>query len=187
MNEQQLAQYRQLATAGENNVAMCSEYQQAITALLAMVERLTARAEEAEALLAGSPADTLAWALDKREQELREARCEVERLTGENANAKAALVAAAALLHQSNAEVERLTGELAAAQQEAAQVRRAGATKLMQADAEIDALRAELAAERSIMNMVPEYIQYLSKWRAGDGTFLLFNEWVAQRIAQPQA
>jgi len=41
MNEQQLAQYRQLATAGENNVAMCSEYQQAITALLAMVERLT--------------------------------------------------------------------------------------------------------------------------------------------------
>jgi len=94
MNEQQLAQYRQLATAGENNVAMCSEYQQAITALLAMVERLTARAEEAEALLAGSPADTLAWALDKREQELSEARREVDRLTGELAAANAALAQA---------------------------------------------------------------------------------------------
>ena len=138
-----------------------------------------------------SPERCAEWARErmasaaKLAKERNELRAEVERLTGENANAKAALVAAAALLHQSNAEVERLTGELAAAQQEAAQVRRAGATKLMQADAEIDALRAELAAERSIMNMVPEYIQYLSKWRAGDGTFLLFNEWVAQRIAQP--
>ena len=155
MNEQ-LDAIKAQAEGGHLDVMVIAKAD--VLAMLAEVERLTARAEEAEALLAGSPADTLAWALDKREQELSEARCEVERLTGENANAKAALVAAAALLHQSNAEVERLTGELAAAQQEAAQVRRAGATKLMQADAEIDALRAELAAERDAAKRHAAYI-----------------------------
>ena len=62
--------------------------------------------------------------------------------------------------------------------------------------AERDALREqlqqaqrELAQERAIMNMVPEYIRYLAEWRAGDGRFLVFNEWVTQRVeqAQPQA
>lgn len=48
--------------------------------------------------------------------------------------------------------------------------------------AEVQQLRAQLAGERALMNMVPGYVQYLAKWRVGDGSFLLFNEWVNQQI-----
>ena len=80
MNEQ-LDAIKAQAEGGHLDVMVIAKAD--VLAMLAEVERLTARAEEAEALLAGSPADTLAWALDKREQELSEARREVDRLTGE--------------------------------------------------------------------------------------------------------
>ena len=52
---------------------------------------------------------------------------------------------------------------------------------------ERDALAAELATERALTNMVPKYVRYLAAWRVGDGRFLVFNEWVEQQVAQPQA
>lgn len=61
----------------------------------------------------------------------------------------------------------------------------AGYKRLAAVTAERDELRAQLTQERALMNLVPEYVQYLAKWRAGDGSFLLFNEWVAQRVATP--